>query len=133
VRARLIRSGGIAGAVPLVGEQTPGVGRIGLQFQGLQQRGGRGVALAGLPARNAKLQLHRGGLRLFARQRLEHFERRLGLTGNAVRRAQHQARARMTGYDLQDLASLLRGQSRIAFEQTRGMRQRNVERSDRLR
>jgi hypothetical protein len=55
------------------------------------------------------------------------------VTGNAPCRAQHQARARMAGYHLQDLAGLFRGQARIALQQTCGVGQRDLERSNRLR
>jgi hypothetical protein len=50
-----------------------------------------------------------------------------------MRGAEHEARARVAGHDPQDLAGLLCGTAGVAFEQSLGMSERDLECSDRLR
>ena len=70
---------------------------------------------------------------LLAGQRLEYIERQLSVAGDAVSCAENQARMRVPGGGLQDLARLLYSESGIPFQKSCSVTKCNFERSNRLR
>lgn len=70
---------------------------------------------------------------MFARQRLQHFERRLVAARQPMRGSKNQARARMARNGLENLSRLFRGERGIPLEQSRSMPQRNIQCSNGLR
>ena len=122
----------IAGGIELIGEQTPAIGEVGLERNGAAQRRDRLGAASGLPERRSKLQVYRRRPRLFPRQGFEHLERRLQLTGEALRCAEDEARAWLARERPQNLTGLFRGQRRALLEQSPGVRERKINRSDRF-
>src|SRR5205807_10356450 len=89
-------------------------------------------AASGLRERRSKLQVYGRRPRLFPRQGFQHLERRLQLTGEAMRRAEDEARAWLARERPQNLTGLFRGQRRALLEQSPGVRERKINRPDRF-
>src|SRR5438477_6332557 len=79
-----------------------------------------------------ELEVNRRRSRLLPCEWLEQCERRLQLTGEAVRRAEDEARAWLARERPQNLTGLFRGQRRALLEQSPGVRERKINRSDRF-
>jgi hypothetical protein len=69
---------------------------------------------------------------MLAAQRLEHFERGLRLTDDAMRGTQDESRTGVVRNDFEDLARLLRGENRLTRQQSGRMGQRDLNAPDRL-
>jgi hypothetical protein len=102
-------------------------------LNGSAQRLHRLIAAARGAAGHRKFQVSGGRTGLLSRQRLEHIEGKLGLAGDPASGAQNQARMRVSRYRLEDFTGLFRGQCGIPLEQSRGVSERNVYRSNGLR
>jgi hypothetical protein len=113
--------------IEAIGEQPPTIGRTRLQL--CRSAKGRDCfgSPAGFAARDPELEVHRCGMRLLARERLEYLERQLSLTADAVGGPENQARTRMTRNGLEDLTRLLGGKRSIPLQQSGGMPQRNLQ------
>ena len=132
VRPRLVRPLGVSLRIEAIGEQPPAIGRTGLQLYRPAKGGDCFGSRAGLRARNPEFEVHRCGIRLLARERLENLDGRLRPPGTAIRGPEDEAGLRMAGKDVQDLARLLRGEFRILLEKTPRMGERDVDRPNRL-
>jgi hypothetical protein len=129
----LVRPLSVALCIEVIGKQAPTISRTGLQLHSATQRGDRFVPPASFAARDPKLEMHRRGMRLLARKRLENLERRVGLAADTMGGPENQARMRITWDGIEDLTRLFRGKPRIPLQQSRRMRERNIEGSDRFR
>jgi hypothetical protein len=125
-RPRLVRPVRIAHEIELVGEQSPGIGGVGLQLQCTLQRGDRLADAARLAAGDGEFQVRGRRSRLLPGQRLEYVERQLSFAGDAMRSAENQTRMRMARNRLEDFARLLGGKRSIPLQQSGGMPQRNL-------
>ena len=79
-RTRLVGTARVARRVQFVGQQSPGIGRVGFQLSGAAQRLHRLAAAARGAAGHREFQMRRSRTRLLARQRLQHLEGELRLT-----------------------------------------------------
>ena len=133
VRPRVIGAARIARQVQLIRQQAPGVCRVVLQLQRPPQRGDGLLRAPRFAAGDGELQMRGRQSGLLQGERLEHLERTLRTSGNAVCSAQDQPRVRMSRDGFEDFVHLLDRECGILLQQSRSMPQRNVQCSDGLR
>ncbi len=120
-RSRLVRAARIAVQVEVIGEQAPGIGGVRFELQCAAQRGDRLGHASGLCAGDGKLQVRGGRSRLLSGERLEHLERELGVSGDAMSCAENQPGMRMSGDGLQDLVRLFYRETGVLLQQSCSM------------
>src|ERR1700687_266400 len=130
---RLVRTVRVTQRVQLLGQHAPGVDRIRLELQCAPKGHDRVARVARFALGDGEFNVDRSGPWLLAGERLEHLERELRMTGDAVCRAENQPRMRMTRNGLEDLTRLLGRECRIPLQQSGCMPQRNVQCSNWLR
>ena len=133
LRVGSVGAHGIADDRQVVGELAPGVGQVRIEHGRATQGMNCGLALASRCASTAEFVVERRPVRLARRQRLQECERRLRVAEGAAREAEHQRRGRVPGDRLQDLARLLHRERRLRVQQTGGVGECDLERSDRFR
>jgi hypothetical protein len=123
----------VAVRLEIVRQDSPPVRGRGLQIYRPAYGRDTCAQVPRLGAGDPKLQVHRCRVRQLAPKWFEYFERQLHLTDYAVRGTQNQTRTRMGRNGLEDLACVLRGESGITLQQSRGTPKRHIQCSNGLR
>ena len=131
-RARRLGASIIADRPQVIGERAPGIRQIRVEFDGTLEFGDGLVATTERPECHAMLVARGGPARLTKHQRCEQCLRRGGIAAEALRDRQDQKCIGVSGRRLEDLVCLFGGERRVAIEQPRGVRERDVDGSDRF-
>jgi hypothetical protein len=132
-RARCISGSAITVCIQVIGEQSPAVGRGGVELQCPPQSHNGPRQTACLGACHPKLQMDRCRVRLLATERFEYFQRLQRAAAAPPGGTQDQPRGGMRRIDVQNFARLFRGELGILLEQPLRMRDGHVDRPKGLR
>jgi hypothetical protein len=116
----------------VIGKCAPRIGQIGLELDRTPQFADRLVAAAARGKRYAEFVVCKRPVRLLTREFRQCRHRALAFTARQQGLAEQECSQRMPGYDLENFGRLLDREPRLAFEQTRCVRQRRFERADRF-